>query len=206
MSLIVTMRRDMSRFHLIFVLLTLFCVIDGYSYGRWFNTGAMRRTDGSVIDRRHQRHFQLHADTQQNKQQQKKKKNVIQLTPEESAARLETLIAEASSYEREAMTLIGECSSTKEAEALRVAFLGKNGKITGMMKDMRVLGGKEKPLLGEVVNSAKEKVEKAIAQAAADAVVKEIKERIESESLGQSVSIPSLPNFHYPLGHRHPCP
>ncbi len=190
--------------HHFFAFMALLFVVDGYVYGRGASRGVRRNTDGFLVDGRHQRDLRLHAETQQQKQQQKKKEKMPQLTPEESAAKLEALIAEASGYEQEAMTLIGECSSTKEAEALRVAFLGKNGKITGMMKEMRVLGGKEKPLLGEVVNSAKDKVENAITQAAADAIVGELRNRIEKEGMGRSTAIPSLPNFHYPLGHRHP--
>ena len=65
------------------------------------------------------------------------------------------------------MKCISEAVDAKEVEALRVGFQA-NGKIMGMMKDMRVLGGKEKPLLGEVVNAAKDKVEAAIQEAAAD--------------------------------------
>lgn len=162
--------------------------------------GGLKRLQKKV----HQHSFQLYAETQKQKQQQQKKQKSQQLTPEESAAKLQDLIAEAKGYEADALECISEAADAKEVEALRVAFLGKNGKIMGMMKDMRVLAGKEKPLLGEVVNAAKDKVETAIQEAAADAVVREIKEKIQRESLGNTPTIPSIPFFHYGQGHRHP--
>jgi phenylalanyl-tRNA synthetase alpha chain len=152
----------------------------------------------------HQQSFRLSAETQKQKQQQQRKEKAPQLTPEESAAKLQSLISETKGYEEDALKCIAEATDAKEVEVLRVAFLGKNGKIMDMMKEMRVLGGKEKPMLGEVVNAAKTRVESAITEAAADAIVAEIKKRIQKESLGMTGQIPSIPAFHYGRGHRHP--
>ena len=69
-----------------------------------------------------------------------KKQKVQQLSPEESAAKLQDLIAEAKGDEADALECISEAADAKEVEALRVAFLGKNGKIMGMMKDMYTNG------------------------------------------------------------------
>jgi phenylalanyl-tRNA synthetase alpha chain len=120
------------------------------------------------------------------------------------AGSLSDLISVTKSYEEDALKSLADSSSSKEVEALRVAFLGKNGKITGMMKEMKRLTPVDKPKLGEVVNTAKTRVEEAIEKAKEDVIFKEKLSRIESESLGNTAQIPSLPMFGRLPGTRHP--
>ena len=60
------------------------------------------------------------------------------------------------------MNCLDSSEDTKEVENFRILFLGKNGKITGLMKQMRTLAKDDKPKLGEVVNEAKQVIEEAI--------------------------------------------
>ena len=52
---------------------------------------------------------------------------------------METLLSEVSSYRKEALDCLSSASSSKEVENFRVLFLGKNGKVTGVMKQMKTL-------------------------------------------------------------------
>ena len=69
------------------------------------------------------------------------------------------LINSAKAYQTEALQCLKDSTDSKEVETFRVLFLGKNGKITGLMKEMRSLSNDDKPKLGEVVNVAKTVVE-----------------------------------------------
>ena len=75
---------------------------------------------------------------------------------------LSTLLEEAKSCREEALMCLQTSEDTKEVENFRVLYLGKNGKITGLMKQMKALSKDDKPRLGEVVNEAKGVVEEAI--------------------------------------------
>lgn len=141
---------------------------------------------------------------QKPKPQQKKKEKVLTLTPEESLAKLNELISSTKEYETDALACLETASNTKEVETLRVAFLGKNGKITGMMKEMRTLSNTDKPKLGEVVNLAKTRVEDAIDTAKEVSAQREIQKHIEDTSMGSTISIPSMPVLYHTPGRRHP--
>jgi phenylalanyl-tRNA synthetase alpha chain len=117
---------------------------------------------------------------------------------------LDKLISTTLKYEQEALDLIKDSSSSKEVELFRVLFLGKNGKITAMMKEMKLLDKSEKPKLGEVVNAAVKKIEESLANSKEEIEAKELLDSIEMESLGNTIHIPSLPLFQKPPGSRHP--
>ena len=117
---------------------------------------------------------------------------------------LERLIAQAKQFEQEALGALERAADSKEVEVLRVQFLGKSGKITGMMKEMRSLPAADKPKLGEAVNTAKELVEQAVAGAKVRMSAIEEAAIIEKESLGGLVHIPGIPMFHTAPGNRHP--
>lgn len=117
---------------------------------------------------------------------------------------LEDLIAQTRAFEAEALACLQSSQNSKEVELFRVAFLGKNGKITGMMKEMKVLSASDKPKLGEVVNKAKAAVEEAIELAKKAAKENEIQIEIENDSLGNTFQIPSAPYLGPSSGHRHP--
>ncbi len=61
--------------------------------------------------------------------------------------------------EKEAMAAISAASSTAEIRAAELAYLGKNGKLSGLMRGIGALPNDEKPLFGKKVNEAKERVQ-----------------------------------------------
>lgn len=117
---------------------------------------------------------------------------------------LSNLLKTAKEYEEDALNSIATSSDSKEVELFRVAFLGKNGKITGLMKEMKLLPPADKPKLGEIVNRAKSKIEEAIDTAKEMLRLKEIQAKIESANLGKTIEIPGTPVFFPALGTRHP--
>ncbi|KAJ1436666.1 alpha subunit of phenylalanyl-tRNA synthetase [Ochromonadaceae sp. CCMP2298] len=117
---------------------------------------------------------------------------------------LEELMVEAKQLEEAAIDSLNSATGTKEIEALRVAYLGKNGKITNMMKLMRALSKEDKPKLGEVVNKAVKLVEGAIEVAKFSAAEREFNEKIDREDLGNLMRIHSIPGFTKKPGTRHP--
>mmetsp|Transcript_21057 Transcript_21057/g.35665 ORF Transcript_21057/g.35665 Transcript_21057/m.35665 type:complete len:452 (-) Transcript_21057:172-1527(-) len=125
----------------------------------------------------------------------------VNSTPAKS---LEVLMEEAKEYETDAVSCLNSAGSSQEIETFRVAFLGKNGKLSGMMKEMRSLAKEDKPKLGEVVNKAVKVVEEAIETAKVNVKDKEYKEILEQESIGNTFQISGIPAFHKASGSRHP--
>lgn len=153
----------------------------------------------------------LYAEQEQQQQQQQQKQGGGQKKGKDGPAvdagpapSLEELMKRAAEYEEDGLSCVKGASSSREIEAFRVLFLGKNGKITSMMSDMRLLSKADKPRLGEVVNRAKEALESAIEEAKAKMVTREMEEMFERDGLGNIVQIPGSPEFFYPAGSRHP--
>jgi phenylalanyl-tRNA synthetase alpha chain len=117
---------------------------------------------------------------------------------------LSSLISLAEGYKEEALETLQLASDSKSVETLRVMFLGKNGKITALMKEMRSLPKEDKPKLGEIVNKVKVAVELAVEVAKETLAGSELDTLIEKESLGSSIEVPGSPMFFTGNGRRHP--
>ncbi|MFN2378276.1 MAG: phenylalanine--tRNA ligase subunit alpha [Candidatus Binatia bacterium] len=63
----------------------------------------------------------------------------------------------------DAIECVGRAGSRPELERLRVEFLGKKGRLTGVLRALATLPAAEKPLFGQRVNRAKEEVEAVLA-------------------------------------------
>ncbi|MGD8744298.1 MAG: phenylalanine--tRNA ligase subunit alpha [Candidatus Woesebacteria bacterium] len=62
----------------------------------------------------------------------------------------------------EAIAQIVEVDSQKELDRLRISYLGRNGKITSLIKEIKNLRGDKKREVGRQVNEAKSAIEEAI--------------------------------------------
>lgn len=105
---------------------------------------------------------------------------------------LETIMQQA----KERLSLI---QSKMDLEQLRLAFLGKKGELTAILKGMGKLSAEERPVIGQLANEVREFIEKAIDQKKEDLAEKELEEKLAKEVL--DVTLPSKRN---PLGGRHP--
>jgi phenylalanyl-tRNA synthetase alpha chain len=90
---------------------------------------------------------------------------------------------------QQAQALFAQCASAAELENAKAQFLGKSGRISGMMKGLSQLDLEAKKSQGAVINSAKQSIEQALnarRQALAD---DELNQQLQAEKL--DVSLPS---------------
>ena len=73
-----------------------------------------------------------------------------------------------------------EAKSTADVEELRVAFLGKSGSVTELLKSMGGLSPDERKTMGQAVNELKEKVAEALAEKLQELKEAELKREIEA--------------------------
>ncbi len=57
---------------------------------------------------------------------------------------------------------IQSCDDLKQLDQIRVNFLGKKGKITGLMKQLGQLSAEERPRLGQEINQAKQQLQQLL--------------------------------------------
>ncbi|MGV2874996.1 phenylalanine--tRNA ligase subunit alpha [Macrococcus capreoli] len=79
----------------------------------------------------------------------------------------------------EAVQKVQAIAEKKELQDIKVSYLGKKGVITGLMKEMKSLPNEEKPMFGQLVNDARQTVEKAIA---------EVEEKIQREMINRKLA------------------
>ena len=100
----------------------------------------------------------------------------------------------------EAVSRIKGCAELNALNDIRVEFLGKKGRVTSMMKEMKNLAPEEKPAFGQKVNDVREKVEHALADAKEKLEQAALEKKLKDEAI--DVTLPSKkPSF----GHEHPC-
>ena len=100
----------------------------------------------------------------------------------------------------EAIERIASCEDQAGLNEIRVAYLGKKGEITQLMKSMKDIPAEERPAFGQLVNDARAKVEKAIDDAAASIKRKDREKRFKEEEIDVT-----LPAKKLRIGHGHPC-
>lgn len=90
--------------------------------------------------------------------------------------KLEAIIRAATEAAREA-------ADEKQIEDIRVKYLGKKGEITALLKNMGSLSPEERPKMGQLVNEAKEAVEKAVAASRAKLKAAATELKLKSETV-----------------------
>ncbi len=93
----------------------------------------------------------------------------------------------------EALAQIMEATSAVELEELRVAFLGRNGKVNQVFKDLKDLLPEEKREVGQSLNEVKKAIEEELEYRKNN--LKEVKDEWFD---------PSIPGIPYKIGHLHP--
>jgi len=74
----------------------------------------------------------------------------------------------------QAISSIIEAKSDKELEELRIAYLGRKGRITQLLKEIPSLGASERKKIGQIANDAKKAIEQALADSKKAQAVKKI--------------------------------
>ncbi|MCL2616698.1 MAG: phenylalanine--tRNA ligase subunit alpha [Defluviitaleaceae bacterium] len=92
-----------------------------------------------------------------------------------------------------------QCTCLKDLEQLRLEILGKKGELTQLLKSLGSAPAEERPILGQLVNSAREEIEAELEASKADIVRQERTERMAAEKIDVT-----LPGKAPALGAKHP--
>lgn len=99
----------------------------------------------------------------------------------------------------EAMERIQSSDGLEQLNEVRVAYLGKKGQLTAVLKGMKDVAAEERPAVGQLVNDTRAHIEKFL---------EETKERMEQilqeKQLAEEVIDVTLPAAKMETGHRHP--
>lgn len=100
----------------------------------------------------------------------------------------------------EALAVVAAAADLPALDAVRVVFLGKKGRLTGVLKTLGKLSKEDRPAVGAEVNAAKDAVAEAVAARKELLVV----EAAEAAEAAEQVDV-TMPGV-YPrrLGHKHP--
>jgi phenylalanyl-tRNA synthetase alpha chain len=90
-------------------------------------------------------------------------------------------------------------TSSENLYQIKVKFLGKNGSLSALMKDMAGLSKADKPLIGQAMNEAKQSMEAAYATREREIKDAELLKRLREETLDVT-----LPGPVVPAGTQHP--
>lgn len=99
----------------------------------------------------------------------------------------------------EASNELMKIESRAQLDTARVKYLGKKGELTSILKQMGSLSAEERPIMGQMANDIRAKIEKIIAEVDSKIKEKEINAKLEEEKLDIT-----MPGKRCKLGHKHP--
>lgn len=102
--------------------------------------------------------------------------------------------------QQEALEKIEAASELKELNDVRVAYLGKKGPITEVLRGMGKLSAEERPRMGALVNDVREAIQNRLDEKVAQLEQAAIAKQLESETI--DVTLPGRPvsvGSHHPL-------
>ncbi|MFQ9511047.1 MAG: phenylalanine--tRNA ligase subunit alpha [Lachnospiraceae bacterium] len=99
----------------------------------------------------------------------------------------------------EAMQQIEASDALEKLNEIRVAYLGKKGELTAVLKGMRDVSPEDRPKVGQLVNETREAIEQFLEETKVKIAQKEREEQLKKEVL--DVTLPAKRNL---VGHRHP--
>lgn len=94
---------------------------------------------------------------------------------------------------------IAAAADTTALENIRVAYLGKKGTVTGILRSMGSLSPEERPVIGALANQVRNELEDLLGQRAAELSREMLKQRLVSEAVDVT-----LPGTRRPVGGLHP--
>jgi phenylalanyl-tRNA synthetase alpha chain len=75
---------------------------------------------------------------------------------------VEALITQLRSLEADGLALVAGAAEESALEAARLEFLGRKGRLTGILRQLGTISGDERPVVGSVANQVKERLTQAI--------------------------------------------
>ena len=82
---------------------------------------------------------------------------------------------------------------------VKVAYLGKKGELTAILKSMKDVAPEDRPKVGQMVNETRTKIEEHL-----EATRKKLEEALREEKMKAEVIDVTLPAKKAKIGHRHP--
>ena len=82
-----------------------------------------------------------------------------------------------------ALDAIAAAENAQDIDAVRVKYLGKKGELTAILKQMGGLSPEERPIMGQLVNSAKAELEAVLEQKNAQMKAKATEEKLAAETI-----------------------
>ncbi|MGI6017851.1 MAG: phenylalanine--tRNA ligase subunit alpha [Marvinbryantia sp.] len=99
----------------------------------------------------------------------------------------------------EAMKQIQQSDSLEKLNEVRVAFLGKKGELTAVLKGMKDVAPQDRPAVGQMVNETRTAIEEML-----DATRTKLETAAREQQLKEEVIDVTLPAKKNNVGHRHP--
>ena len=94
---------------------------------------------------------------------------------------------------------IAQLSDMQSLNDLRVKYLGKKGELTEILRGMKDLSAEERPVIGNLVNSVRDEIEKTIKEAEEKIKSAELERQLEKERIDVT-----LPSTKIKRGSKHP--
>ena len=98
-----------------------------------------------------------------------------------------------------ALSMLKEADTLDRLNEARVAFLGKKGELTSVLKSMKTIAPEERPAFGQVVNETRALIEERLEEAR-----KALEKKALAFQLQKEVIDVTLPAKKMKVGHRHP--
>lgn len=99
----------------------------------------------------------------------------------------------------EALAQINASDQLDKLAEIKVAFLGKKGELTSVLKSMKDVAPEERPKVGQMVNDARAKIEEVMEEKKANLAKAALELKLKSETI--DVTLPAKKPM---VGHRHP--
>ena len=101
--------------------------------------------------------------------------------------------------EQKALAAFAEAKDTAQLDTLRVQYLGKKGELTAVLKMMGKLSPEERPVMGQLANQVRAKLETALEEKKTVLAAEALDRQLQEEALDVT-----MPAKEVTLGHKHP--
>ena len=98
-----------------------------------------------------------------------------------------------------ALEAIADAAKAENLEALRVRYLGKKGELTAVLKQMGKLSAEERPVIGQLANEVRAKLEESVETRAKELAAKALEMKLKAEAVDVTI-----PGKAVKIGKKHP--
>ena len=100
-----------------------------------------------------------------------------------------------------ALEAIGGAEKAEDLEALRVQYLGKKGELTAVLKQMGKLSAEERPVIGQLANEVRAKLEESVETRAKELAAKALEMKLKAEAVDVTIPGKEIAMGHKPDDH-----